>query len=159
MEKNNTRLVGRPRSFNSEKELRDKIQEYFLIWQQDKRPYTLIGLCLFLDICRDTMNVYERGEYDDDENKYSDTIKKAKMQIEMSKWEGMLTGKYDKSAAIFDLKVNHQCIEYEKIKVIESDDIDKEDNIDVNEFNYNNLSADELRKMAEYRKIVCKSIN
>ena len=99
------------KSFNNVQELKDGIDEYLASCITDERPLTMSGLCVHLKITRETLSVYARGEYDDninnDNDSYSDTIKRVKLQVEMDKNEGLLTGKYNPAGAIFDLKNNH----------------------------------------------------
>lgn len=103
----NLPVFGRPRSFTSAKELWDKCLEYFVEWEKQKRPLTVVGLAVFLDICKDTLHEYGKGTYDTPENDFSDTVKKAKEYIECNKWEKALKGEYHHTVSIFDLKVNH----------------------------------------------------
>jgi hypothetical protein len=65
------------------------------------RPYTVLGLCVHLDITRDTLLEYEK------QNELSDTVKKAKTKIELNKQEGMLDNTWNTAGVIFDLKHNH----------------------------------------------------
>jgi hypothetical protein len=96
-----------PRSFTSVDDLQDGIDSYLAECKADDRPLTIAGLCVQLGICRETLSQYANGEYDDEENLYSDTLKNTKTIIEMNKNEGLLTGKYNPAGAIFDLKNNH----------------------------------------------------
>lgn len=161
MYKENVRRVGRPRSFNNSAELWDLLQEYIRTWESKKRPLTIIGMALFVGVCRDTLHQYEKGVYDTEEEKYSDTIKNAKMYIEMDKWEALLSGRYEKTAAIFDLKVNHKCVEYEKTMIHSNNEEEvkqEEEIIDLNKIDYSEYTDEELRTMAEYRKILNRAI-
>lgn len=101
--------VGRPRAFKTEIELREKIAKYFEYCKQNDEPLLMIGLILFLDVDTDTFYKYSNGEYDDAENDFSATCKKAKMKVQKDKWIGGLTGKYNPAITIFDLKNNHGC--------------------------------------------------
>jgi hypothetical protein len=92
------RSIGRPKSFNCQEELKEKINEYIITWESQGRPLTVVGLALYLGVV-----------YDTEQNNFSDIIKKTKMYIEMLKWEALLAGDFDKTGLIFDLKVNHKC--------------------------------------------------
>ncbi len=95
------------RAFKFDGELKDGIAGYLSACEAAERPLTIAGLCVHLGICRDTISLYANGEYDDECNCYSDTLKKVKLQIEMDKNEGLLLGRYNAAGAIFDLKNNH----------------------------------------------------
>ncbi len=93
---------GYPRSFKSPQELQQKIDSYFnSCWRNvvivtDKKgnplkyekqqvdPYTVLGMVIHLNTTRETLSVYERGEYDNRENNeiYSDIVKHAKNKVE-----------------------------------------------------------------------------
>lgn len=67
-------------------------------------PYTIEGLALHLDCCRDTLLNYEKAEgYEP----YFDTIKKAKLRVQHQKVVNGLIGKSNSTITIFDLKNNH----------------------------------------------------
>ena len=68
---------------------------------------TIEGLCLALDFTsRQSLLNYE-GYTDKNKKPFLDTIKKARLQIQQSKIEGLLSGNYSAAGAIFDLKNNH----------------------------------------------------
>lgn len=113
----------RPRSFASEEELRNLILEYFQAWEEKQRPVTIVGMCLFLEISRNTLADYGSGKYDDDFNNFSDTVRQAKDYIENDKWEKGLLGIYNPRMAMLDLNINHGHIEKTHSIVT-----DKEDN-------------------------------
>lgn len=68
---------GRPRAYASALELEDEIEKYFEWCEDNKRMPTTVGVCLFLNITRETWYQYAKPEHD-----YSDTIKSADLQIE-----------------------------------------------------------------------------
>jgi hypothetical protein len=104
---NLSKKMGRPLSFNTAEELWHKCLEYFILWKEQNRPYTVVGLAGFLNVGKDTFWEYGRGTYDHVDCDFSDTVKKAREYIETYKWEKMLTGEYKTAGAIFDLKNNH----------------------------------------------------
>ena len=66
--------VGRPMKFKSVKELQEKIDAYFA--KTPLHEQTITGLALFLGTSRETLCDYQARD------KYSDTIKKAKLRVE-----------------------------------------------------------------------------
>ncbi len=127
---------GQPLKFKSVKQLEKKIQDYFNScfeekwFDQPKRdkngkkmirvgkrgevheieihikklvqidPITITGLAVALDTNRQTLLNYEEKE------EYFDTIKKAKNFIESLTEKGMMNGKINPAAAIFNMKNN-----------------------------------------------------
>lgn len=95
--------VGRPLKFETVEDLQKQIDDYF-----DNTPFeewTVTGLALALDTYRDVLIDYQNGKYDTDEEneaKYSNAIKKAKLKVEHS-YERDLK-KYGRSGTIFALK-------------------------------------------------------
>ena len=90
--------------------LKLKIDEYFTyvdylnkerkLMDEKLKPYTITGICVFLDICRDTWWEYSKKQ------DYADTIKKAKMKVENYVEEGLLSGTTNPIGSIFNLKNN-----------------------------------------------------
>jgi len=112
--------AGKPRSFKTVAELQDGIDNYYSECKASRvtgvfkgleveltEPLTVSGLASSLGVSRDTVHTYATGEYDDEDNKYSDTIKKAVSFIERDKVTKAMLGVYDKTICIFDLKNNH----------------------------------------------------
>jgi len=97
--------VGRPLKFKTVQELQEKIDDYFESCKNIKgdliRPYTITGLALALDTSRKVLLDYENR---DDE--YSYTIKKAKLRIENFAEESLFTSKQT-AGVIFNLKNNY----------------------------------------------------
>lgn len=90
--------------FDSPELLQDKIDEYFNYCDDNNKPYTVSGLALFLDTNRQTLVNYEKeAGYE----AFFDTIKKAKARIENYLEEGMLSGKVNVVAGIFNAKNNY----------------------------------------------------
>jgi len=104
--------VGKPPSYTPQ-ELEIKINEYFQ-WVNDEnverkkrrfegekvKPYTISGICVFLDIHMDTWNEYSKKP------EYTDSIKRAKKRIENHVEEGLLNGSLSTIGSIFNLKNN-----------------------------------------------------
>ena len=102
--------MGRFKKFNSVEEMDTKINEYFQYCDEFlytdrsgkiiKKPYTVSGLCVYLDICRETLNDYSKNPV------FSDTIKKARLKIESFLEENSLNGSLNSAVSIFNLKNN-----------------------------------------------------
>ena len=120
---------GRPLKFKSVESLQKKIDAYFescLSQMYDKngqpvfskdgtpvmvqtKPYTVSGLAVFLDTSRETLMDYENSNHDiklELKEKFSDTIKRAKMMCYAYTEEQLFIGK-NPSGAIFSLKNNY----------------------------------------------------
>lgn len=164
----NPRPVGRPKSYSNAVEMEAKIKEYFEIWEKADRPLTVVGMCCWLNITRETLSQYARGVYDDPNNYFSDTIKRAKLYIENNILEGGMSGKYVAGVAIWNLKVNHKNLsekERQDLKAaqrartiqqqgepppVEEDKTEQS----VYTIDLSGLSNEELRTMATYRRIL-----
>lgn len=94
------KAIGRPRIFNSQEELEQKIMEYWRRCEQNNKPYTLSGLALWIGVDRKTL--YNYSEKDE----FFPTIKKAKDIVEASMEERALTGENNVTFSIFALKNN-----------------------------------------------------
>jgi hypothetical protein len=103
---------GRPREYTPE-QLEEKIVEYFKFIEDENKqrtlrrfegvkakPYTISGICVFLDIHMDTWCAYAKLP------EYEDSIKRAKMRVMNYVEEGSLTGALNTIGAIFNLKNN-----------------------------------------------------
>jgi hypothetical protein len=116
---------GRPLKFQSVEELQKKIDEYFescdnrtrpyvtkdgdVIQVPDPRPYTISGLALALDTTRRTLLDYEQR---DDE--FSHTIRKAKARIESFVEESLWTPKIA-AGVMFNLKNNFGWVDKQEV--------------------------------------------
>ena len=92
--------MARPRKFDNAGDLQEKIESYFIKCEDEKKPYTVSGLCVHLDVTRETLSQYEKKK------EFSDTIKKAKTMIENWIEENALLNKLNSVVAIFNLKNN-----------------------------------------------------
>lgn len=122
---------GRPKAYEPE-ELTNAIVEYFRYMDMEnkerkengekQRPFTISGLCNYLDIHMDTWCEYAKKQ------EYSDSIKKAKKYVEQHIEEGLLNGTLNPIGAIFNLKNNFGWVD--KIDVnttTSSEQLDKEE--------------------------------
>lgn len=113
--------IGRPLKFTDANELEAKINKYFddcdkrtrkkyiptkngieIVDEPWPRPYTVEGLAVALDTCRETLLDYQKN------SPFSDIILRAKARIQANKVEGGLDGTYNSKMAEFMLRVNHK---------------------------------------------------
>lgn len=104
--------AGRPRSFTDPQDLSDQVTKYFADCKEEGECPLMLELALVLGICRDTLALYARGEYDEHNEDgspkviYSDTFKRARAFVEVSKNKRLISGKGSTVGLIFDLKNN-----------------------------------------------------
>lgn len=87
---------GRPPRFSHLKEMVDLIKGYFDSCEKSRTMPTKAGLCIFLNISRDTYNEYKK------KSEFSDTLKGTELFMEDS-WVQRLAGN-SPTGAIFYLK-------------------------------------------------------
>lgn len=88
---------GRPSLFQNDKELSDKVEQYFNGIADDEKTPTITGLALFLGFeSRQSFYDYEKN------GEFSYTIKRARLSIEQSYEEALLSK--NSTGAIFALK-------------------------------------------------------
>ena len=91
---------GRPPKYTKAEVMQKKIDEYFNECNLNKKPYTITGLGLALDMSRqDLLNYSKKDEF-------FDTIKRAKMKIENYLEEKLLSEGFS-TGVIFNLKNNY----------------------------------------------------
>lgn len=90
---------GRPKKYTEVEIMQQKIEKYFEECNKNNEPYTVTGLCLALDICRDTLLEYSKDK------RFSDTIKKAKLKVENYLEKHLITDS-STTGIIFNLKNN-----------------------------------------------------
>lgn len=90
---------GRPKAYTEVEIMQKKIDQYFEECYKNNEPYTITGLCIALDICRDTLSEYMKKE------EFSDTIKKAKLKVENYLEKHLITDS-STTGIIFNLKNN-----------------------------------------------------
>ena len=100
-----------PRGAYTSDEMEAAIDSYFDV---TPKPWTVIGLCLHLNLTRTGLITYENRE------EFSYTIKRAKDSIANDKWTGLLKGDYNTAGAIFDLKNNHGAEDASKVETIKT---------------------------------------
>lgn len=133
--------VGRPMKYTIE-DFNKMVEEYFIMCDKhiiengDKiihKPYTITGLCLYLDISRETLNNYEAIP------EFLDTIKKAKNKIENYVEEMSLNGLLNPTVSIFNLKNNFGWKDKTEV------DLGNRDNKPF--INLSNLTIEEIREL------------
>jgi DNA-packaging protein gp3 len=94
--------AGRPPKYNSPKKLQKQINAYFAYCdaQTPKKPYTVLGLCVFLGILIETLNEYQKKE------QFSASIRQAKQKIEGYAEELLYTKVGQVNGIQFSLKHN-----------------------------------------------------
>jgi len=92
--------VGRPPKFKSPEELEALIEGYFQTCKEEKRPYTILGLAIYLDVDRCFIRDYGRKD------QFTPTIKRAKAKIENYAEEKLFDGKAT-AGVIFNLANNY----------------------------------------------------
>lgn len=90
--------AGRPLKFTSVEDMQNKIDAYFRYCDENDKPYTISGLALALDTCRDTLLEYQGKE------EFSDTINKAKQKVHVFVEERLFGSNV--AGPIFNLKNN-----------------------------------------------------
>lgn len=125
---------GRPKKISEVDELNNKIKKYFVECDNKKEPYTITGLCLALDICRDTLCEYAKNE------EFSDTIKKAKLRVENYLEKHLITDT-GTTGIIFNLKNNFGWKDKQELE--HSGNINNP---------FNELSTEELRQLINNAK-------
>ena len=91
---------GRPPKYTNAEVMQKKIDNYFNECNLNKKPYTITGLGLALDMSRqDLLNYSKKDEF-------FDTIKRAKMRIENYLEEKLLSEGFS-TGVIFNLKKNY----------------------------------------------------
>lgn len=98
--------MARPRKYETVEELEEIIDEYFTKCDEENRPYTVTGLAIALDMSRQGLINY-CARTDENDESFFDTIKRAKDKVESRVEEGLLSGKYNATGAIFNLKNNY----------------------------------------------------
>lgn len=114
---------GRPTKFKSPENLKNKIEEYFSLCDNNKKIPTITGLAYFLGTTRKTLLEYENSDKngflksldDDVKLEYISIITKAKARIE-AEYEQLLFKGNTVVGAIFTLKNNFGWIDKQDIE-------------------------------------------
>ena len=95
--------------YKSKEQLETAIDKYFKDCDKHKKPYTMSGLILSLDIDKETFYSYSNKEL------FSTTIKKARLKVE-AQLEECLYRPGNNSGIIFNLKNNYGWKDQQEIK-------------------------------------------
>ena len=111
--------MGRPKSFKTPKAFEKAVEAYFksicTAEGEYKKPPTLSGLCLFLDISRDTFASYAKIEG------YSDTARRARARVEAFLEECLIAREKGVQGIIFNLQANFGWREKHEISVADDE--------------------------------------
>lgn len=110
-------MVGRPKKFNSVEEMEQAIEEYFDYCDENNKPYTISGLAYALDTNRQTLLDYQ------EQDKFSDTIKRAKARIERFNEELLFSKDVPTVGVIFNLKNNYNWKDKQEIEADVNNDV------------------------------------
>lgn len=136
---------GRKKKLNNVAELEKKIEDWIEKCREDEKILTVSSLCLYLNISKETFNmyintvkddtgIYRKSEIDGELHPVSvvDVLKRAKLAIENDIEQRMLSNRCNVAGAIFDLKNNHGYADKSEINTVNTnkreiadDDLDK----------------------------------
>lgn len=99
--------MARPRKYTRVEDMQAAIDKYFLECDMKEEPYTMSGLALALDF-DSRRSLLNYCDYEDEEEQaFLPTIKRARAKCEANIERGLLSGKYNATGAIFNLKNNY----------------------------------------------------
>ena len=108
---------GRPKMYSDVDEMQNDIDKYFKNCDKKEKPYTMSGLAYALDMSRQSLINYSKDE------KFFDTIKKAKQKVEQQLEENALMGKGNSTFTIFNLKNNFEWKDNVEVKTNAIEDL------------------------------------
>lgn len=108
--------VGRPKKYKTAEEMQSVIDEYFKTCDEKGKPYTVSGLGNALDMTRQSILNYAEDE------KFFDTIKRAKSKIEQFAEELLFVGN-NTAGVIFNLKNNYNWKDRQEIEADINSDV------------------------------------
>lgn len=115
--------MPRPRKYNKVEDMQVAIDKYFEECDAKDEPYTMSGLALALDF-DSRQSLLNYCDYEDDEEKsFLDTIKRARAKCEANVERGLLSGKYNPTGAIFNLKNNYNWKDKQEIEADVKNDV------------------------------------
>lgn len=113
--------IGRPAKYNSPEAMQAQIDDYFASCDAEQRPYSIPGLAYHLGFSsRGSLYDYEHRNANN--AAFSDTIKKARLRIEVQRAEMLVTCKGNPAGIIFDLKANFGWKDQQSIEVTGPED-------------------------------------
>ena len=108
--------MPRPRKYNKVEDMQNDINNYFKECDEKHRPYTVSGLANALDMTRQSLLNYEGND------KFFDTIKRAKSKIEQFAEECLFMGS-NTAGVIFNLKNNYDWKDKQEIAADVNSDV------------------------------------
>lgn len=128
---------GRPKAFNSPEELQTLLDQYFEYCDNEvetitdnkgnvktmHKPYTMTGICVYLDISGETWSDYSKKP------EFSETIKKARKRVENYCEEYTMAGRLNPIFSIFSLKNNFGWVDKIDVNTTTSSDQLSQDDI------------------------------
>lgn len=115
--------MARPRKYTKVEDMQKAIDIYFEECDKHEIPYTITGLAIALDF-DSRQSLLNYCNYEDEEDKsFLDTIKRAKTKCEFDIERGLLSGKYNPTGAIFNLKNNYDWKDKQEIAADVNTDI------------------------------------
>jgi hypothetical protein len=116
--------MARPRKYTRVEDMQQAIDKYFNDCDLKEEPYTISGLALALDFDSRTSLLNYCDYEDEDDESFLDTIKRAKAKCEFDIERGLLSGKYNATGAIFNLKNNYNWKDKQEIEADVSSSVD-----------------------------------
>ena len=142
------RHTTRPLKFKCNKDIEEKIEAYFKHCDKTKKPYTISGMAVFLDTCRDTLLYFENCLHSQEAVNtsldhaealmISDTIKKAKARC-LAYAEEQLYSNPRTAGIIFSMKNNYGFVDKTEVVTTSKNDLE-------------NLTDEELEELAKKLK-------
>jgi hypothetical protein len=120
---------GRPRMYYSAEAMQTKIDDYFDMLESTERQYIdkygnpqvkrkpayWTRLILHLGLTREGISPYVNGEYDDEYNRFSDILSRARQLCECDIAENALMGNYQEKTAGIIMSYHHAIAEKQEI--------------------------------------------
>lgn len=98
-----TNPVGRPRKYQDPEHFAAKVDAYFARMEKLNRAPSMSEIALDLGFC----DRRSFTEYEDYEPEFSDTVKKARLRVEIDRQQRLINRDTFTAGVIFDLKNNH----------------------------------------------------
>ena len=116
-------MAGRPRKYNKVEDMQIAIDKYFKECDEREEPYTMSGLALALDFDSRRSLINYCDYEDENEQEFLPTLKRAKARCEANVEKGLLSGKYNPTGAIFNLKNNYNWVDKQEIAADLNNDV------------------------------------
>jgi hypothetical protein len=130
--------MGRLKKYRNVELLQEAIDRYFKRCDDNRCPYTIMGLANSLDIDRQTLLNYQRND------EYFDTVRRAKNKVEESLEVKLLSDGRVATGTIFNLKNNFGWRDRQEV----TQEVTGETTVN-NKVSFSHLSVDELKKLLD----------